>query len=105
MDILKREPTELYLLKRIIICTLFLLFTNLALSQVENCPCCTENHKAFDFWIGEWAVTNPDGTPAGKNSIKRIQNGCVIQENWISANGGYTGTSHNFYNSVDKQWE
>lgn len=92
-------------MKKIIIYTLFFLFANIVFSQTENCPCCTENHKGFDFWIGQWTVTNPDGTAAGKNSIKRIQNGCVIEENWTSVKGGYTGISHNFYNSLDKQWE
>lgn len=92
-------------MKKYYIYTLLFLFVNVAFSQTENCPCCTENHKAFDFWIGEWAVTNPDGSDAGKNSIDKVQSGCVIQENWTSAKGGYTGTSNNFYNSVDKQWE
>ena len=74
-------------------------------AQTDTCACCTENHKAFDFWIGKWTVTNPDGSAAGKNTINKIQNGCALQENWTSAKGGYTGVSHNFYNATKKRWE
>ena len=70
-----------------------------------NCNCCTETHSQFDFWIGEWTVTNPDGSAAGKNSIDKIQDQCILRENWTSARGGYTGTSYNFYNAQKKQWE
>lgn len=90
--------------KKISFCAVLLL-VNVVFAQTDNCTCCTENNKAFDFWIGQWTVTNPDGTPAGKNLIERIQNKCVIRENWTSAKGGYTGTSLNFYNPIEKQWE
>ncbi len=73
--------------------------------NTDSCPCCTENHKAFDFWIGEWTVTNANGGPAGENIISKIEQGCVLRENWTSANQGYTGTSVNFYNKTTKQWE
>ena len=73
-------------------------------SQSDECTCCTADHKAFDFWVGEWKVTNPDGSFAGNNTIKKIQDQCVLQENWIGA-GGTTGTSMNFYNRITGQWE
>ena len=73
-------------------------------SQNENCNCCSEPHKAFDFWIGEWEVTNPDGSKAGTNLIEKIQDQCILQENWIGASGN-TGTSINFYNLKTLQWE
>ena len=71
----------------------------------SKCQCCNEKHAEFDFWVGTWNVTNPDGTPAGKNSIEKIQDNCVLRENWTSAKSGYTGTSHNFFNGKTKQWE
>ena len=81
------------------------LFIGAAIAQSDNCPCCSENHTAFDFWIGEWTVQTADGNLAGHNSIVKIQDGCVIQENWSSARAGYTGTSYNFFNSNSGQWE
>ena len=71
----------------------------------DDCSCCSEAHTAFDFWIGEWRVTTADGSYAGTNTIDKVQDKCVIRENWTSATPGYTGTSYNFYNSQTKQWE
>jgi len=71
----------------------------------EQCNCCTETHSEFDFWIGTWTVTNPDGSAAGNNVIVKLQDKCLLRENWTSAKGNYTGTSHNFYNGQTKQWE
>ncbi|MBT8257177.1 MAG: hypothetical protein KJO49_01815 [Bacteroidia bacterium] len=84
-----------------------LLFCSLiTFSQNDsNCACCTEEHGAFDFWVGQWTVIKPDGSPAGKNIIEKIQDDCVLMENWTSASPGYTGTSYNFYNGQTKKWE
>jgi hypothetical protein len=32
-------------------------------------PCAGAEHHQFDFWIGDWDVTTPDGKPAGRNRI------------------------------------
>ena len=90
---------------RNLIVILMLLSTILVYGQVEDCKCCTLEHKNFDFWVGKWIVTNPDGSLAGKNVIKKVQNNCILQENWTSAKGNYTGTSNNFYNAVSGKWE
>ena len=87
------------------------LFFGLALTlpvsaqNAANCSCCTEKHSAFDFWVGNWTVTNPDGSAAGTNTIEKVQGQCVLRENWTSARPGYTGTSYNFYNGNTGQWE
>lgn len=83
-----------------------ILFSSVGLNaQSESCNCCSEKHSEFDFWIGEWTVTNPDGSLAGTNTIDKIQDNCILRENWISATPGITGTSNNFYNTTKKQWE
>jgi len=92
-------------MKHFILVTFLSFFTFSMAAQDNNCKCCTENHSEFDFWIGAWEVTNPDGSKAGKNRIKKVQDKCVLQENWTSATLGYTGTSNNFYNLKTKQWE
>ena len=71
----------------------------------SSCACCSEDYKAFDFWLGEWTVTGPDGSLAGTNMIRKIQDNCVLMENWTSSTQGYTGTSYNFYNAQTKKWE
>ena len=82
---------------------LFFSFSNYA--QDANCKCCNEKHSEFDFWIGTWTVTNTDGKVVGKNVIDKIQDNCILRENWTSAKGKFTGTSNNFYNNVTKHWE
>ena len=83
-----------------------LSFSAQAQNNVQSkCNCCTEKHSEFDFWIGNWAVTNPDGSAAGTNVIDKIQDNCILRENWTSTKGGFTGTSSNFYNYKSKKWE
>ena len=90
--------------------TLFtlLLALNFALSvnsQNQQCACCTEKHSEFDFWIGTWEVTLPNGNKAGNNILTKVEDSCVLRENWTSATPGYTGTSNSFYNLKTRQWE
>lgn len=90
--------------KYLVLSALFICgFTSFA--QADKCACCTEDHKAFDFWLGNWEVTNTDGSTAGKNTIVKEQDGCILKENWTSATPGYTGASSNYYNLNTKQWE
>ena len=87
---------------------LFFLFSFESFAQNSNettCNCCDENHSQFDFWKGNWEVTNASGKLLGINTIDKIQDNCVLRENWKSANGKITGTSYNFYNAQAKQWE
>ena len=76
-----------------------------ATAQDDICACCTEDHKAFDFWLGNWAVTNTDGSAAGQNTIVKDQDNCILRESWTSAAGGFTGSSTNFYNLISGEWE
>ncbi len=71
--------------------------------NTENQYCNSENHIAFDFWLGYWEVYNKKGGHIGTNNIHLIQNGCGIQENWTSKGGG-TGTSYNFYDVKTEKW-
>jgi hypothetical protein len=65
--------------------------------------CDGADFRAFDFWLGEWTVTNPDGTPAGTNRISAIEKGCALREEWTSAAGG-NGTSLNAFDRRDGRW-
>ncbi len=60
-------------------------------------PCETEQHRQFDFWVGDWQVTQADGTVAGTNRIEKILDGCVLKESWVGAGGGVRGESFNVY--------
>jgi hypothetical protein len=75
-----------------------------AWSQPRAAPAPPPEASHFDFWIGEWNVTLPDGKPAGTNRIERVSGGRGLLENWTSARGG-SGKSLNAYNPTRKQWQ
>jgi tetratricopeptide (TPR) repeat protein len=61
-------------------------------------------YRQFDFWVGEWSVQS-GGQEVGTNSVRLIEDGCIIEENWTSGGGsGQTGKSYNFYNPVTRKW-
>src|ERR1700753_2816621 len=60
-------------------------------------------YHQFDFWIGEWTVTNPAGKKVGESSVTREESGCLIVEHWKSA-AGNAGQSYNFYDPAAREW-
>ena len=74
-------------------------------TEKPNCPCCTEAHEAFDFWLGEWTVFGEDGKILGKNAITKDKtySNCVLKEAWTGT-GISRGTSYNYFNRSDKTW-
>lgn len=84
---------------------IILVNINYSIAQGDNtCTCCTEQHEAFDFWIGDWTVYNSNGDIVGNNKIVKLQDSCVLQENWVASKGTNTGTSYNFYDKKDSTW-
>jgi hypothetical protein len=65
--------------------------------------CKAPEHRQFDFWVGNWDVTNPAGKPAGRNRIEPILGGCALRETWTSA-GGSHGTSYNAWDRQRRRW-
>lgn len=78
-------------------------YANFSKVNSQNKNCNSEEHRAFDFWLGDWEVYNKKGDHIGTNNIHLIQNGCGIQENWTSKGGG-AGTSYNFYDVKTEKW-
>ena len=65
-------------------------------------PCSTAPYRQFDFWRGNWVVTE-NGKPAGKNRIEAVLNGCALLESWTGV-GGLTGHSLNTYDATRDVW-
>jgi hypothetical protein len=65
--------------------------------------CSAPEFRQFDFWVGDWIVTDPAGKAAGTNTIDRPYGDCVVQEHWVGASGD-RGTSLNTYDVGRKQW-
>jgi hypothetical protein len=73
-------------------------------SRAPPPPACTAaEHRQFDFWLGEWEVTNPAGQVVGQSRITSILDGCVLREEWDAARGG-AGTSYNIYDAKTGRW-
>ena len=66
-------------------------------------PCSSAVHRQFDFWAGDWDVTQ-NGQPAGHNRIEIIHGGCVLAEHWTSAQGGFAGSSLNSWDAARGRW-
>ncbi|WP_395647818.1 hypothetical protein [Terricaulis sp.] len=84
--------------------------TGHAFAQQQQAPpnCSASEHRALDFWIGQWDAYRADNNVlAGHSSITSADAGCVIHEQWesVGQNAGYAGQSLNIYNRVTGHWE
>lgn len=66
-------------------------------------PCSSAEHRQFDFWVGDWRVSKPDGSLAGMNRITLEYGNCVIHEHYVTGKG-YSGESLNIYDAARKLW-
>lgn len=66
--------------------------------------CDAAEYRQFDFWLGEWEVSTPDGQVAGHNTITRVAGGCALHENWVGRRG-FSGQSLNGWNRRTRQWQ
>ena len=84
---------------------LWVCFLSFNYTQLQaQTPCSSTYHDQFDFWVGDWEVYHTQAdTIVGHNTIERILNGCVVQENWTGATG-FTGKSFNTLNPIDSTW-
>ncbi len=93
-------------MKRVLILVLFLSTSVSFLAQDtldNNCACFSNEHKQFDFWVGEWNVFDTLGNYVGKNNVVKQYDNCLIQENWTSA-GKNRRTSYNYFDPTDSTW-
>ena len=73
-------------------------------------PCSAAQQKQFEFWVGEWDLTWPglkNGEIGhGTNSIKRIMDGCVVQENFSGGDSIHLrGTSVSVFDVNSGRWK
>lgn len=67
-------------------------------------PCALPEDRQFDFWLGEWNLTEitPRGDVFhGTNNITRDETGCVLDEDYRS---GGQGRSVSLYSRIDGRW-
>lgn len=75
-----------------------------ALPNAAQQPTCQQEaaYMQFDFWVGEWDVTD-NGKVIAQSSIQKIIGSCVVYENYAQADG-YAGKSFNFYDATLQKW-
>ena len=81
-----------------------LLFAIVSMPVLAHAGACDgADHRAFDFWIGDWDVTNATNDKHTHNVITREYDGCVIHEHYTGPKG-YTGESLNAFDATRKVW-
>ena len=76
----------------------------MAQADAAKHPCrARAENSQFDFWIGDWQVTNPSGQMVGTSHISHDLANCVVREDWTNAYGDH-GTSVNFYDPDSGHW-
>ena len=77
----------------------------LLLIQAPTSPppaCAGPEHRQFDFWVGEWTVTQTGKTDIVASSlIEKLYGGCAVRENWMPLKGSPGGSLNNYY---DGRW-
>jgi len=81
-----------------------------ASSATRPNPCAAAEQRQFDFWVGEWDLTWPGPSQGavghGTNSVKRVLDSCVVQENF---SGGDTmplrGISVSLFDKNAGKWK
>ena len=74
-----------------------------AVQQPTPFGCSAAANRQFDFWVGEWTVSDrTSGQIAGQSKIEKVYGDCVIRENWTSR--GFSGGSLNGYRQADGKW-
>jgi hypothetical protein len=83
--------------------TLLLGLLASGLGAQQPSPCASASHRQFDFWIGEWEVSDSLNRRLGTNRIERVLGGCVLYESWSGATGA-RGHSFNAFDPGDNKW-
>ncbi len=73
-------------------------------------PCTTAEQQQLQFWVGDWDLTWPGNKPGelghGTNNIKRIMDGCVVQENFSGGDSIHLrGTSVSTFDGRSGHWK
>ncbi len=80
-----------------------LVFGGADAAPAAKTKCEIAEQRQFDFWIGDWTVTDTAGVVQGTNNVEAVLGGCAVQEHWVGADGS-AGTSLNAYIKFPKKW-
>src|SRR6056297_138191 len=72
-------------------------------AQTGGVDCMSADHRAFDFWVGEWDVYNASGEVVAQSTISLEMNDCVVHESYTNRQG-YHGESFNVFDRSRGVW-
>lgn len=88
-----------------VIAGLLALVPNIGAAQgTPQSPCQAPEYRHFDFWLGDWDVTDSTGKVIARSAITSILAGCVVKESYAVLNGPYRGESYNIWDASTKRW-
>lgn len=90
-------------IKNFIIPLVFLALPVLGSAQEDTCACCKAVNDQFDFWVGDWTVKNRAGETIGRNTIRELEDNCLISEEWQGIKNS-SGRSYNYYDPEKQSW-
>jgi len=93
--------------------SLSLFLANVAFAQSGSSapdPCAAAEQRQFEFWVGEWDADWPGEKPGeiehGTNSIRRVLDGCVVEENFSGGSDMHLrGMSYSIFVIPAKTWK
>jgi hypothetical protein len=97
----RSERAWLFFLRLAIPGVITIVATSIGAQQSSRCS--SSSHRQFDFWIGEWEVSDSLNRRLGTNRIERVLDGCVLYESWSGATGA-RGHSFNAFDPGDNKW-
>lgn len=65
--------------------------------------CATPDHRAFDFWLGDWTVQTPQGKTPSRSRVSKELGGCVVRER-MDIGEGLVGESVSAYDDLRDLW-
>jgi hypothetical protein len=74
-----------------------------AAQQPTPPSCDSPDHRAFDYWVGEWVVSDTTGRHIANSSITSVSRGCAIAEHWRPLRGA-EGRSLSWFEPKDGRW-
>lgn len=98
------------LMKRFALVAIILSTLTVRAENTPPNPCAAPQQRQFDFWIGDWKLTWPGDKPGeiahGTNHIRRVLDGCVVQENFDGGEDMHLrGTSVSTFDMHSGKWK
>jgi len=89
---------------------MFVAATPLAGETAAANPCEAAEQRQLDFWLGEWNLTWPGPKEGevqhGTNSIRRVMDGCVVEENFSGGDDMHLrGKSVSIFDTRAGKWK